>query len=115
MFGFSVKARQKTQHYAHNVGRLQKDQKFYQVRFHCPKWEVDLRIPVADYTPSAPSFEKRHVHAEFLKLRLEEARLDVPRFDPDSLGTNALLNIYCAAIQGEYCMFYYLVLGGKTY
>ncbi|CAD5218348.1 unnamed protein product [Bursaphelenchus okinawaensis] len=73
-----------------------------QVRFYCPKWEIDLKIPVADYTETAPSASKRNLHHEFLKLQLDEARLEIPKFDPESIGTNLMLNVYASALQGSF-------------
>ncbi|CAD5224874.1 unnamed protein product [Bursaphelenchus xylophilus] len=81
---------------------LSADKSQLQVRFYCPKWEVDLRIPVADYTDTAPPASKRNLHPEFLKLQLDEARLEMPKFDPESLATNAIFNVYAASLQGSF-------------
>uniref|UniRef100_A0AC34Q1V3 Autophagy-related protein 2 n=1 Tax=Panagrolaimus sp. JU765 TaxID=591449 RepID=A0AC34Q1V3_9BILA len=79
----------KSVHYEKNYLDSSENVPKCRVRFYCPKWEVDLRIPVADVENRVP-FWHRNVYDEFTRIEFNELRLDMPKFkftDISNFGT----------------------------
>lgn len=74
----------------------------YDLSFSCNRWIIDLRIPRADYTPSAPSYTVKNLHEEFMRLYVEDACLNLARFQLSELSQHGQLDLKCQSITGEF-------------
>lgn len=74
----------------------------YDLIMNCQRWLIDLRVPRADYTASAPAFHIKNLHDEFLRLNIEGAQLDLARFNAKELAYHGQVNLKCLAIVGEF-------------
>uniref|UniRef100_A0A7E4ZQ31 Autophagy-related protein 2 n=1 Tax=Panagrellus redivivus TaxID=6233 RepID=A0A7E4ZQ31_PANRE len=70
----------------------------FQVRFYCPNWEVDLRIPVADFSASSLPYNVRNVHPQYLKLEMSKLHLNIPNFRLEDIATFGRLDLRCSSI-----------------
>lgn len=74
----------------------------YGLIFNCAQWLIDLRVPRADYTQSAPAYTIKNLHDEFLRLNVKNASLDLGRFHLNDLTQHGQMNLKCQSISGEF-------------